>query len=60
MSTISYLTRIEFGEGQIARLQEFLDGLGIKRPLIATDKGLVATGMVGRRDKTPQVATRDL
>lgn len=46
MSTITYLTRIEFGEGQIARLPEFLDGLSIKRPLIATDKGLVATGLV--------------
>lgn len=48
MSTINYLTRIEFGEGQVARLQEFLDVLGVKRPLIATDKGLVATGMVER------------
>ena len=46
MSTINYLTRIEFGEGQISRLSEFLDILGIKRPLIATDKGLVATGLV--------------
>jgi len=46
MSTISYLTRIEFGEGQIARLPEFLAALGIARPLIATDKGLVATGLV--------------
>lgn len=48
MSTISYLTRIEFGEGQISRLQELLDGLNVKRPLIATDKGLVATGLVGK------------
>ena len=48
MSTINYLTRIEFGEGQIGRLKEFMDGLGIKRPLIATDKGLVATGLVGK------------
>ena len=46
MSTISYLTRIEFGEGQIVRLPEFLAALGIQRPLIATDKGLVATGLV--------------
>jgi 4-hydroxybutyrate dehydrogenase len=46
MSTISYLTRIEFGEGLIERLAEFLDGLAIKRPLIATDKGMVATGLV--------------
>ncbi len=48
MSTISYLTRIEFGEGEVGRLQEFLSLLGIKRPLIATDKGLVATGLVER------------
>ena len=48
MSTINYLTRIEFGEGQAARLPEFLAALGIRKPLIATDKGLVATGLVGR------------
>jgi 4-hydroxybutyrate dehydrogenase len=48
MSTITYLTRIEFGEGVISRLPEFLAGLGVKRPLIATDKGLVATGLVAR------------
>ena len=46
MSTINYLTRIEFGEGQVARLPEFLAALGVKRPLIATDKGLVASGLV--------------
>ena len=48
MSTINYLTRVEFGEGQIARLAEFMAGVGIKRPLIATDRGLVATGLVER------------
>jgi alcohol dehydrogenase class IV len=48
MSTISYLTRIEFGEGQIQRLPEFLSALGISRPLVATDKGLVATGLVAK------------
>ncbi|MFN4141768.1 iron-containing alcohol dehydrogenase [Aestuariivirga sp.] len=48
MSTISYLTRIEFGDGQISRLQEFLDVLGVQRPLIATDRGLVATGLVDK------------
>ena len=48
MSRINYLTRIEFGEGEIARLPEFLAGLGVKRPLIATDKGLVASGLVAR------------
>lgn len=48
MSTISYLTRIEFGEGLLCQLPEFLERLGIERPLIATDAGLVATGLVDR------------
>lgn len=48
MSTINYLTRIEFGEGEIQKLPVFLGELGIKRPLIATDRGLVATGLVAR------------
>ncbi len=48
MSTISYLTRIEFGEGIISKLPDLLAGLGVKRPMIATDKGLVATGLVAK------------
>jgi alcohol dehydrogenase class IV len=48
VSTINYLTRVEFGEGEVARLPEFLAGLGIRRPLIATDKGLLASGLVQR------------
>lgn len=48
MSTISYLTRIEFGEGESARLPEFLAQLGVTRPLFATDKGLVSSGLVAR------------
>lgn len=48
MSTITYLTRIEFGEGEVRRLAEFLESLGIRRPLIATDAGMVASGLVGR------------
>jgi 4-hydroxybutyrate dehydrogenase len=48
MSTINYLTRIEFGEGVISKLPELLAGLGVKRPLIATDKGLVATGLAAQ------------
>jgi len=46
--TIGYLTRIEFGEGQIARLGALLEELGVTRPLIATDAGLVATGIIAR------------
>ena len=48
MSSINYLTRIEFGEGEIRRLPEFLAALDVKRPLIATDQGLVRTGLVAR------------
>ncbi|MFZ5963664.1 iron-containing alcohol dehydrogenase [Thalassococcus sp. BH17M4-6] len=48
MAQINYLTRIEFGEGEINRLPEFLSDLGIKRPLIATDAGLAATGLVAQ------------
>lgn len=48
MSTITYLTRIEFGAGEVARLPEFLAGLGVKRPLVCTDRGLVASGLAGR------------
>ena len=48
MSSINYLTRIEFGEGEIRRLPEFLGQLGSRRPLIATDRGLRASGLVER------------
>lgn len=48
MARITYLTRIEFGEGEIGRLPVYLKELGIRRPLICTDKGLVATGLVAK------------
>lgn len=48
MPTINYVTRIEFEEGAINRLPALLAELGAKRPLIATDRGLVATGLVDK------------
>ncbi|MCB8876995.1 iron-containing alcohol dehydrogenase [Acidisoma silvae] len=48
MSAINYLTRIEFGEGEASRLPQLLNELGVRKPLIATDRGLVATGLVAR------------
>jgi 4-hydroxybutyrate dehydrogenase len=48
MATISYLTRIEFEEGAIKTLPALLAGLGVKRPLLVTDAGLVASGLVER------------
>jgi alcohol dehydrogenase class IV len=48
MALINYLTRIEFEEGAISRLPALLAELGVHRPLIATDRGLVSTGLVER------------
>ncbi|GAK72973.1 putative iron-containing alcohol dehydrogenase [Agrobacterium rubi TR3 = NBRC 13261] len=48
MALINYLTRIEFEEGAISRLPALLTELGVRRPLIATDRGLVSTGLVER------------
>jgi alcohol dehydrogenase class IV len=40
MSTILYLTQIEFGPGERAALPKALADLGIKRPLIVSDRGI--------------------
>ncbi len=48
MATISYLTRIEFGEGEAARLPAFCRELGMARPLLVTDAGLTALGLTAR------------
>lgn len=48
MSTINYLTRVEFGEGELVRLPDLAASLRISRPLIVTDRGLLATGLVDR------------
>lgn len=59
MPTISYLTRIEFEPGARHQLATLAKGLGIERPLIVTDKGLVAAGVVAEAttalDGTPSV-----
>ncbi len=46
VSTIQYLTTIQFGEGAIARLRDELDALGIVRPLVITDRPLREAGVV--------------
>jgi len=48
MTTISYLTRIEFDFGALARIAEILDQLAVKRPLVVTDPGLARLGLVNR------------
>ncbi len=48
MPLITYLTTIRFGFGVLNELPEDISALGIKRPLVVTDKGIVAAGLVER------------
>lgn len=44
--SFEFPTKIVHGPGALAGLAEELKGLGVKRPLLVTDKGLVAAGVV--------------
>lgn len=46
MALITYLTTIRFGEGVLRELPEDFDALGITRPLVVTDKGVAAAGLL--------------
>lgn len=48
MAIISYLTTVRFGFGEAEALAEELQALGIRRPLVVTDRGVVAAGLVRR------------
>ena len=48
MALIQYLARIQFAHGARAELPAELDGLGIRRPLVVTDAGLVKAGMLAQ------------
>ena len=48
MTPILYLTRILFDFGALSALPEELSSLGVERPLLVTDKGIVASGLVER------------
>lgn len=48
MALITYLTTIRFGAGVLAEIAEDLPALGITRPLVVTDGGVVAAGLVDR------------
>jgi len=48
MPTITYLTRIEFDFGAIAGLGMEIERLGLKRPLLVTDKGIAGAGILQR------------
>jgi 4-hydroxybutyrate dehydrogenase len=46
MSTILYLTTIEFGPGSRKTLSRALNELGIKKPLVVSDRGVAAEGIL--------------
>ncbi len=48
MSLIAYVTQIQFGPGVLSTLREECTRVGIRRPLIVTDKGVRATGIVDK------------
>lgn len=48
MALITYLTRIQFDFGAVNLLPDELKLLGVARPLVVTDKGVVAAGLVER------------
>src|SRR5260370_23186472 len=45
MALITYLTRIQFDFGALKLLESELQLLGVRRPLIVTDKGVIAAGL---------------
>lgn len=48
MGLINYVTRVQFGYGEIRVLAEELRLAGISRPMVVTDKGVLALGVVDR------------
>ena len=48
MALINYITQIQFDFGAIALVQQECDRVGIRRPMIVTDAGVRAAGLVDR------------
>jgi alcohol dehydrogenase class IV len=48
MATISYLTTIHVDHGAVARVRDLCRELAIARPLVVTDAGVVAAGLLAR------------
>jgi 4-hydroxybutyrate dehydrogenase len=48
ITEFSFPTRIVFGEGALKEVPNHLARLGVKKPLVVTDQGVVATGLLGR------------
>ena len=50
MAFIFYLTHIHIGTNVLTQLKSECDRIGIRRPLVVSDKGVVAAGIVDRVD----------
>jgi len=48
MALIQYLTRIQFDHGVLDLLAAEISGIGAKRPLVVTDKGVAAAGLLAK------------
>jgi len=48
ISEMSFPTRIVFGAGAVAEVPRQLERLGVKRPLVVTDRGVVSSGIAAR------------
>lgn len=46
MAAITYLTDIEFGAGAVAQIPDRLARLGVRRPLLVSDRGVAAVGLL--------------
>ncbi|HDZ49123.1 hypothetical protein LCGC14_0278790 [marine sediment metagenome] len=57
MSLITYLTEIEFGAGSISELGKHLNRVGIRRPLIISDHGIKAAGLLEKVSKQLETDT---
>ncbi len=58
MSLINYLTRIHFADGVLEEaLKVEIETLGLSRPLLVTDRGLVEAGLVERLEHALPLAT---
>ena len=56
ITKFSFPTTIHFGAGARKLLGEHLNGLGLKRPLIVTDKGLAALPLIAEISKALSTA----
>jgi len=48
MAVINYITQIQFDFGAVKLIRAECERVGIRRPLVCTDKGIVAAGLLAR------------